>query len=144
MWFCNEFVDGLPDMSVASGQLEELPLRLSGKPGSRLIPDPHNEGIDAGDGAEVYRPHIEVGNLQTKLSFDGEHEIDQIERGQSALAEIVVVTDWPLDRSFGKQRADKGCHTFGRTGAIKHNKPPNEVHASWKLLFTAHHVINGK
>jgi hypothetical protein len=93
-----------------------------------------NQRLDPGDRTEIRRPHVAFGNFEIELGFDGQHKINEIERGQSVLAEIVVAADQAVNRSLGEQRSHQSVNAFAHIGiaVFKHaesprNPPPTEA-----------------
>jgi hypothetical protein len=83
------------------------------------VPD---QRLDPGNRTEVCRPHVSLGNFEIEFGFDREHKINEVERRQSVLAEIIVAANKATDRSFGEQRLHQRVNAFAhiRIAAIKH------------------------
>src|ERR1700733_685547 len=62
-----------------------------------------DQRIDPRHGAEVRRRHVAVGYFDVEFGFDAEHQVDHIERGQSALGEVLVGPDLTIDRPLGEK-----------------------------------------
>jgi len=69
---------------------------------------------DLRDRVEVRRGHLPVEDLKIELGFDGEHEIDDVERGEPARAQIIIVPDGPVDRALGEEATHQGGYACGR------------------------------
>ena len=93
--------------------------------------------VDLRDRTEVRRRHVAVGDFDVELGFDGEHEVDRVERRQAAFAENVIVTDRPINRSPGHELAHELRHAFRRVsvGTVEQGEySPNVARRSGFIL----------
>jgi hypothetical protein len=84
--------------------------------------------LDPGDRTEIPRPHVAFRDFEIEFGFDRQHKINEVERRQPVLAEIVIAADKTIDRPFGEQRLHQSVNAFAQIGiaAIKHAKSPQK------------------
>jgi hypothetical protein len=74
--------------------------------------DPSDKSLDCGNRSEIVRGDITGRYREIKLSFDGEHEVDHIERIQTDVGKSVIDSDRPGKRYRNEQVFDLLKHSL--------------------------------
>src|SRR5579863_4573484 len=129
--------------SASRGELRRPDLLTDNDDRSRsrlLVGESTHQRLDPGDRTEVRGRHFPVGNFDVEFGFDRKHEIDDVERGEAAGAEIIVRSYRWFDGALGEKPAHEesdallGLRKVGvRMGTIKHGKSSPDLHAKRSL-----------